>query len=292
MEFSQIRYFLAVADCLNFTKAADQCGVSQPALSKAIRKLEENLGSALLMRNTAEVRLTDFGRLMKIHFERLEETRRIAISAASIAKNSESKRLEIGVMCTINAHRFVEFLDEFHKRHPHIDFSIHNVTGPAISDLLLKGQLDCVFCARAQVLDQRFQGLRLFDEDMVVAFSKPHRFNQLETVSVLELANEPYLDRLHCEFRDDFLDLTKSSGATLNVILSSEREDWIAEFIRNGTGVSVIPESTAQSSQLPCRRVSELRNKRVVELVMTEQSAATIPALTTFQQCAIEFDWR
>ena len=291
MEFNQIRYFLAVADCLNFTQAADRCSVSQPALSKAIRKLEDNLGGELFMRSTNEVELTEFGRLMKIHFERIEETRRIARTAAKVALGADGKRLEIGVMCTINAHRFIHFIEGFRTNNPQVEFTLHDVTGPEIHDRLLMGDLDCVFCARSQTLDQRFQGVRLFDEDMVVAFHKSHRFSEFETVSVLDLATEPYLDRLHCEFREQFLELTRSSGVSLNVILNSEREDWIFEFLRNGSGVSVVPVSSINDEDITFRRIAELKNRRVVELVMTEQAATSIPSLTMFQQAAVEYYW-
>ena len=157
MKFNQIRYFLAVADTLNFTNAAEACAVSQPALSKAIRYLEETLGGELFSRNAQRVELTEFGRTMRVHFERIEDNRRKALEAAK--------------------------------------------------------------------LDQRFQVLDLFGETMVVAFASGHRFGDFDEVSLTEIVKEPYLDRLHCEFRDDFLAFTKGSGLELDVVMRSERED-------------------------------------------------------------------
>ncbi|MEM7068785.1 MAG: LysR family transcriptional regulator [Pseudomonadota bacterium] len=291
MEFNQIRYFLAVADCLNFTQAADRCAVSQPALSKAIKKLEDDLGSLLFNRNTNEVMLTEFGELMRIHFERIEESRRSARHAANIASGSETGTLEIGVMCTINAHRFTSFFAEFSKQHPQVRYNLHDVPGQFMSKKLLEGELDCVFCARAQNHDPRFTGVRLYDDDMVVAFNKGHKFSQKDKISVTDFAEECFLDRLNCEFREQFLGLSRSSGIDLNVVLNSEREDWIIEFIQSGFGIGVISKSSIQTDDIDYRMIEELRHKRVIELVMTKQAAAEIPTLTLFHQFAMNFNW-
>ena len=71
MEMHQVRYFLAVADTLNFTRAAEQCHVSQPALTRAIQQLEDELGGLLLRRERKLTHLTDFGRLIEPHLRQL-----------------------------------------------------------------------------------------------------------------------------------------------------------------------------------------------------------------------------
>jgi len=113
-------------------------------------------------------------------------------------------------MCTIGPRRFSRFLQAFRADNPDIEVTLHDVIEAVIPELLLSGNLDCVICARAENHDQRFQAVSLFKENMVVAFADSHRFSDFETVSWAELAQEPYLDRLHCEFRDDFLSITKT----------------------------------------------------------------------------------
>ena len=116
MEFNQIKYFLAVAKTLNFTNAATACSISQPALSKAIRKLEANLGADLFHRDSQKVELTEFGRTMRIHFERVEDNLRKARAAANAAVGTPIENLNVGVMCTIGPHRFSRFLQAFSYR--------------------------------------------------------------------------------------------------------------------------------------------------------------------------------
>jgi LysR family transcriptional regulator, hydrogen peroxide-inducible genes activator len=290
MNFNQIRFFLAVAETLNFTNAAETCAVSQPALSKSIRNLEESLGAALFSRNTQHVELTEFGRTMRVHFERIEENRRKALDAAKLATKAATEPLNIGVMCTIGPRRFSAFLETLRETNPHIEITLHDVTPSVIPPLLLSGSLDCVFCAREAKHDQRFEAIDLFNEHMVVAFAEGHRFADMESVALAEIAKEPYLDRLHCEFRDEFLDFTKGSGLELNVVLRSERDDWVLELLREGLGVSVIPANSIILNDVLHRPICDLTGHRSLELV-TIKNEGMAPALKAFRDTALAYDW-
>ncbi len=290
MNFNQIRYFLTVADTLNFTSAADICAVSQPALSKAIQNLEDVLGAELFDRNAQRVELTTFGQTMRVHFERIDENRRRAVNVAKIAANRTISPINVGIMCTIGPTRFSLFLERLTHDNPDIEVTLHDVTSGEIPELLLSGSLDCVFCARSAKLDQRFETIGLFKENLVVAFAQGHRFSSYTTVSLEEIAQEPYLDRLHCEFRDDFMNFTKGRGLDLKVILRSEREDWILELLQRGLGVSIIPANSVNLQTIQHRPISDLTSRRNLELVMAT-NAAFSPALTTFRNAAVAFDW-
>lgn len=290
MELTQIKYFLAVAQTLNFTKAAEECSVSQPALSKAIRKLESSLGADLFDRTSQQVELTEFGRTMLVHFERIEESRRRARDAARIAAGNGTASLDVGVMCTIGPVRFSRFLNQFQQMHPEIEVTLHDVVGMHIPELLLSGAIDCVFCARATDHDQRFRAIQLFSEKMVVAFHPGHRFETFDTVPLAEVAGELYLDRLHCEFRNDFFEAMRASGLELNVMVRSEKEDWILDLIHNGAGISVIPRSSIIDNRVNYRPVTEITKSRQLELVHPHNDAES-SALILFTESARQFLW-
>ena len=101
MEMYQVRYFLALADTLNFTRAAEQCAVTQPALTRAIKLLEEELGGLLFHRERANSQLTELGQMVRPHLEHVygktQETKRLAKDFAQ-GKNT---KLKLGIMCTI-----------------------------------------------------------------------------------------------------------------------------------------------------------------------------------------------
>lgn len=291
MNFVQIRYFLAVAETLSFTRAAQVANVSQPALSKAIRKLEDDLGSPLLDRSTQHVVLTTFGRKMLVHFEQIDENLRKARAAARNASGAQREELNIGVMCTVGPGQLGEFLCDFAVKRPDVDLIFHDVTADATGELMLAGALDCVFCVQDIRHDSRFSALTLFHEDMVVAFPDGHRFATYEAVPLSEVAAEAYLDRLHCEFRETFFRETRASGLELNVNVRSEREDWILALIGFGAGVSVMSEHTASQGSAPWRPIAELREARRMELVHAV-SAETTGAYRAFREAAEAWDWR
>ena len=130
MEMHEIKYFLAACRTLNFHRAAELSHVSQPALTRAVQKLEAELGAHLFHRERSQIRVTDFGRLMRSHLEQvLRETDTAKVAARSFLK-LEAAPLALGVMCTIGPLRFVGFLNDFREQHPGIEVSvIENVPG-------------------------------------------------------------------------------------------------------------------------------------------------------------------
>ena len=125
MEMHQIRYFLAVCDSLNFTRAAEACNVTQPALTRAIQKLEEELGSMLLLhRERSRTHLTDFGQLMRPHLEQIVSNAEQAATTAKSFLRLEEAPLRLGVMCTVGPTRCIGLLAQFNKEHPGVDVTL------------------------------------------------------------------------------------------------------------------------------------------------------------------------
>ena len=155
MEMHEIKYFLAACGTLNFHRAAELSHVSQPALTRAVQKLEAELGGHLFQRDRSQIRLTDFGRLMRSHLEQvLHQTDTAKVAAKSFLK-LEAAPLTLGVMCTIGPLRFVGFLNDFREQHPGIEVSvIENVPG-RLSQLLLDGTLDIALMAQPNPFDAR-----------------------------------------------------------------------------------------------------------------------------------------
>jgi Bacterial regulatory helix-turn-helix protein, lysR family len=107
MEMHQIRYFLAVCETLNFTRAAEQCHVTQPALTRAIQKLEGELGGLLFRRERHLTHLTDLGRLVRPQLEQVwQETETAKTTVKSFLK-LEDVTLNVGLMCPIGPQQFL-----------------------------------------------------------------------------------------------------------------------------------------------------------------------------------------
>lgn len=128
MDFNQVRYFLALADTLNFTRAAEKCYVSQPALTQAIKRLENELGGELIDRDGKHTELTEMGKSLRRHFEQIDQIRHLVRTTAKAITSGEVAELNIGVMCTIGPRVIAKMLDDFHMQHPKVPIVLHDVT--------------------------------------------------------------------------------------------------------------------------------------------------------------------
>src|SRR5918997_62949 len=136
MDFHEIRYFLAVSRTLNFTKAAELCNVTQPALTRAIQKMEGELGGLLFSRERSHTHLTELGRLMQPHLEEVTARTVAARETASRFLRLESAHLRLGAMCTVGPMRFVGFLNRFRTDRPGIELTLTEAVPSRLSEAL------------------------------------------------------------------------------------------------------------------------------------------------------------
>ncbi|MFT5509586.1 MAG: LysR family hydrogen peroxide-inducible transcriptional activator [Hyphomicrobiaceae bacterium] len=272
MDFRQIRYFLALAGTLNFTRAAEQCNVTQPTLTNAIKRLEEELGGELIHRDGKDSRLTKLGQTLRAQFEKIEETRTSLKRTAQEFASGEGGELNIGVMCTVGPIKLAKFLDEFQMQNSKIKLYLHDVTPSSISQLLLTSALDGAFCAGQEGQHSRLSYLPLYREPMVVAFRKGHMFADLNHVPLEVVMKERYIDRLHCEFRDSVLTFADQESISMDVVFSSQREDWIQSMVREGIGVSVLPKFSLMPPVLDNRPISGPTLERQVEFAFAKNT--------------------
>ncbi len=245
MELHEIRYFLALSQTLNFTKAAESCHVSQPALTRAIQKMEDELGGLLFARERTNTRLTELGRLIEPHLIEVMEQAKEAKHAAARFLKLDKASLAIGVMCTIAPVQFVSFLGRFRLENPGIEVTLLEHVPDRLCDLLLRGELDVALMARPGGFPVPLEAFELYTERFVVACAAGHRMATKQEIPMAELDGEFYLSRINCEFYDVLDDLCRSQGANLIKSYQSEREDWILTMVAAGLGVCFLPEYTA-----------------------------------------------
>src|SRR5262245_4020654 len=200
MEMHQIRYFLAVADCLNVTRAAEVCNVTQPALTRAVQKLEEELGGLLFRRERKYTHLTDLGHLVRPQLEAILAQSEQAKTTAKGFLQLKDAPLKLGVMCTIGPMRFIGFMSRFRANHPGIDVSLMEAVPQELTELLMSGALDVAIMTAPEEENDRLDLRPLYDERFVVAFPPGHRFEPMREVPIREMAGESYLGRANCEY--------------------------------------------------------------------------------------------
>ena len=151
MEMHQVRYFLAVCKTLNFTRAAERCNVAQPSLTRAIQKLEEELGGPLFRRERNRTHLTELGRLMLPHLRALRDASMAASAEAEDYHKLEKAPLRLGIMCTIGPARLVNFLARLHREIPSLELQLQEAPGAPSGRRSPGGRARCGDCEPAEL---------------------------------------------------------------------------------------------------------------------------------------------
>jgi len=290
MEMHQIRYFLAVCSTLNFTRAAEQCNVTQPALTRAIQKLEEEMGGLLFRRERKLTHLTDLGNLVRPQLEQVLRQSEQARSTAQSFLQLKDAPLRLGVMCTIGPVRFVSFLSRFGADHPGIEVSLTESVPDALMGMLMDGSLDVAITTAPEEPNERLDFRKLYEEQFVVAFPPGHRYEALTEIPIKEIAGEAYLSRANCEYYERLEHVLAEQMVTVDDVFRSEREDWIQIMVMAGMGICFMPEFSAVLPGLCTRPICDPPVTRTVHLA-TVAGRRFSPAVATFVKAIDRYQW-
>jgi len=142
MEMQQVRYFLAVSRTLNFTRAAEECNVTQPALTRAIKQLEDELGGELIRREGRNTHLSDLGNRMQPLLQQCYDSALTAKSLAAKVKKGEVSTLSIAVSQTLDLDLFTGALGEVKRAFPQIQLRLRRGAGAQICEMLKTGEVE------------------------------------------------------------------------------------------------------------------------------------------------------
>jgi DNA-binding transcriptional LysR family regulator len=290
MEMHQVRYALAVANALSFTKAADNCHAAQPTLSKAIKALEGELGAPLFHREGKQVVVTEFGRSVLPHLQRIADEAEMAQIVATNFKLLNRVPVTLGILCTIGPVRLSRFLAEVQEQHPGIDVAVREGTVGKLKRDLDNGELDFAVMSLLDPELDRASCIPLYEERYVVVFPPNHRLATANAVGLKELSGEPYVDRLSCEMREMVLQVCQETGVELYARFRSEREDWVQSMVMARIGFAFMPEYSVTLPGLMQRPLIEPELTRRVALVRAPGRPYS-PAAAALVRVAQGFHW-
>lgn len=292
MELHEIRYFLALSDTLNFTRAAERCNVSQPALTRAIRNLEDKLGGGpLIHRERGNTHLTELGSIMRPFFEQTLAELEAAKAKAQDFVRLSGTTLRVGLMCTIGPNRLVDLFTTFAGHHPGIDIAMIDGPVPALEEHLEKGALDIAIYCRPETLDERFHSLPLYHERFMVALPPASPLARQNAIRMRDLDGQRYLGRASCEFYNHLRRLRlEIGGIEFQRPYSSDRDDWVQSMVLAGLGFTYIPEYAITVGGLEARPLVEPEVWRTVQLV-TVRGRPHSPAVGAFLREARRHAW-
>ena len=290
MEMHQIRYFLAVCDLLNFTRAAERCHVTQPALTRAIQKLEEEVGGQLFRRERNSTHLTPLGELVKPHLQQVLADSQAAMTTARGFLTMDGGSLKLGVMCTVGPLRFIGFLSHFHKAYPDTLLTMTEATPLELCDLLRAEAVDVAVASLPHGFGERFHQIPLYRERYVVALPPGHRLARLNQVPIAELAGECYLSRINCEYYDYLSNICRERQVSMRDAYRSEQEDWIQSMVLAGMGICFLPEFLPVLPGVQIRPLIDPEVARDVVL-LTVAGRRFAPAVSKFVEAIRRYRW-
>lgn len=268
MEMHQIRYFLAVARTLNFTRAAEQCHVAQPSLTRAIQKLEEELGGLLLHRERQHTHLTELGRLMLPHLERTFAAAQAARNLARGVSKGEMAPLRIGLSDSISSANLIGLLEGLRSCVNGFELTLVQLSPKELIARALDGDFDLVFVSDALELPERMRSWQLFRENCRLILPEGDRLALLPQVTLTDLAGLEMLDHLDCPDLERFKRLCAAADVSPRFRHRVHGIDQLQRLVKAGFGYGVLPANTPLIEGLVARDLAETENVRQVAVAI------------------------
>jgi DNA-binding transcriptional LysR family regulator len=246
MELRHLKYFVAVAEELHFSRAAERVGIAQPPFSQQIKALEEEVGAPLLLRTKRRVELTAAGRAFLTEARKVLAQAGNALETARRAARGEVGQLVVGFVSSAVYGKFASVFGLMRTRHPEVALVLHDLTSEEQVEAMKAHQLD-VGLVRPPVLTAPALTLRVIGrEPLVVALPETHPLAKHKRLKLPALAGEPFLlvpRHLGPGFYDQIIGLCAGAGFTPRVVQEARTTPTIVSLIAGGMGVSIVPAS-------------------------------------------------
>src|SRR5882762_4344338 len=258
LDLRELKSFSVLACELHFRRAAERLSMSQPALSKQIRRLEEKVGGALFARTRRKVALTETGRVLLPLADRLLKESESALTVAREASDGRAGTLRIGYGLAAVSDILPRTILRFSREYPLIKLQMCDMSTPSQLTALLQETLD-LGILRLPIASAELDSLPLIRERLLLAVPESFRYSHRDRLSTLRDAPFVLISRsASATFHDHALSVCRSAGFTPNVVQESSETFTILNFVRAGLGVSLV-QSAAARMKVPGVRFHELR---------------------------------
>jgi DNA-binding transcriptional LysR family regulator len=245
MEMHQVRYFLAVARVLNFTRAAEECHVAQPSLTRAIKQLEGELGGDLFRRERNLTHLTDLGTRMLPMLQQCYESAMTAKSLAQSMKAGAVAPLAIGLSLAVDITLIISFVTELVRSLPGLELRFMRGTGPEVAELLKKGEVEVALAGSLGQTWDRLESWALFTEPYKFVVGLKHPLADKQAVSAADVTKERLVGRSHCEHVAEVTAFATDIGLGAGAHQACSESD-VAALLQSNIGISIIPQSSVR----------------------------------------------
>ena len=286
----QVRYFLAVARTLNFTRAAEECHVAQPSLTRAIKLLEGELGGDLFRRERPHAMLTPLGERMFPLLKQCYDSAQSARALAAMINDGEVGVLKIAVSSSIELGLILREVNELRRNFNEIELKILRGTGPQLVEFLKAGDAELAIAAAIGAAWDRLDAWKLFDETFDMVFSRMHRLASHETIALDDLKPERFLLRSHCEKGADLAALLRTKGLNADHRHEVSSDQDLLALLEANIGIGFLPRTVNAPQSLVRMAVDGLQLARTVSLYGVAGRQRT-PVASTFMKMLRAASW-
>jgi DNA-binding transcriptional LysR family regulator len=258
LELDALRSFLVLSEQLHFRHAADILHVSQPALSKQIRRLEDKLGGPLLIRRSRGLHLTPAGQVLVQHARQLIEDSESAERVTRLALKGEAGTLRVGFGIAVLARGLPSLMLRFRKKFPNVDLTVRNMSTADQLQALSDRKIEIGF-VRLPVRSEEIATLPIVKERLMIVFSQESSYDVKKGLAALR--NAPFI--LPCRadsasFYDHVFRTCRAAGFVPRVVQEADVFFTALNLVRAGLGVSIAP-SAVRLMRVPQIRFAETR---------------------------------
>ena len=263
MEMYQVRYFLSVARTLNFTRAAEECDVAQPSLSRAIKQLEAELGDELFRRERPQAILTELGHRMLPILTRCYESANNARALAAAVKKGEAGALRIALSPTIDLELLLSRVQELARIFDGLALAVRRGSASETLEFLKTGDAEVAIAAANDEEGEPLERFALFTEGFLLSCGRTHRVANRASVSLEDLRGEQFVLPRHAEYIEALAALLKSGQVQPLRCHEVFSDDDLTKVVAHG-GVALVPKSFPDAETIVSIPVERLDMRRTV----------------------------
>lgn len=284
MEWQQLEYFQMLAKIQHMTKAAEKLSISQPALSRSIARLEDELGVPLFERQGRSIHLNRYGELFEHRVEAILAEYQKALKEIQQLIDPNHGEVSLGFLHTLGTNIVPDIIRQFHKKHPDIHFSLNqNFTHLQLRELL-SGELDLCLMAEVDV-PKPIRWQELWRDELYVIVPSDHPFAKRTSIAIHELKNESFVMlKPGYALRIQADDIFEKAKFTPKITFEGDEVSTVAGFIMAGLGVSILPNGLEINQQgISKLHITGIQAERVIGMAWSEGRYLS-PAAQTFQK--------
>jgi DNA-binding transcriptional LysR family regulator len=290
MELRHLRYAVAVADALNFTRAAARLHIAQPPLTQQIQALERELGLELFARTKRKVELTPSGQVFVQHARRVLASVEKMTEATQRVHRGEEGRMAIGFLSSIAFDYFPRVMRAFRNRYPDVEVELRELKHLPLLNALRSEALDLVFI-RNFFEDPEIEVRPVLREHFLAVLPAGHRLAGRPSISPTELRQEPFVSvvrRSAPSVYSHTMAICERAGFHPHVVQEANDVQSCVGLVSAGIGVSIVPD-TIRALAIPGVVYSKLRGVRdTMEIVVAWRRLERNQAIHRFVEVAVE----